>query len=45
MRKVGIGSETKKTMEQEMEILKAENNALKIENEVLKAETEAKQKK
>ena len=29
MRKVGIGAETTKTMEQEMEALKAENEALR----------------
>ena len=37
MRKVGIGAETTKTMEQEMEALKAENEALKAD--------ESKQKK
>ncbi len=44
MRKVGIGAETKKTMEQEMEALKVENERLKAENEALKAD-ESKQKK
>ena len=44
MRKVGIGAETTKTMEQEMEALKAENEQVKAENEALKAD-ESKQKK
>lgn len=44
MRKVGIGAETTKTMEQENEALKAENEVLKAENEALKAD-EFKQKK
>lgn len=41
MRKVGIGAETTKTMEQEMEALKAENEALRMEIEQVKAENEA----
>lgn len=40
MRRVGIGAETEKTMEQELDALKAENKSLKVE-----AEAEAKQKK
>lgn len=43
MRKVGIGAEIKKTVEQELESLKAENMALKKENEALKAANKAKQ--
>lgn len=43
MRKVGIGAEIKKTVEQELEALKVENMALKKENEALKAENKAKQ--
>lgn len=45
MRKVGIGAETQMSMEQELEILKAENEKLKAENETFKAENEARQKK
>lgn len=45
MRKVGIGAETQMSMEQELEVLKAENEKLKAENEALKAENESKQKK
>lgn len=44
MRKVGIGAETKKTLEQEMEALKVENEQLKAELEAMKAD-EPKQKK
>ena len=44
MRKVGIGADIKKTMEQEMEALKVENEKLKAENEALKVEA-LKQKK
>lgn len=44
MRKVGIGAESKKTTEQEMEALKAENEKLKTENEALKVDA-LKQKK
>ncbi len=38
MRRVGMGSESKKTMEQQMEELKTQNAALEAENEKLKAE-------
>lgn len=38
MRKVGMGAEPKKTMEQQIEALKAENTRLKEENKHLKEE-------
>lgn len=38
MRRVGMGAEPKKTMEQQMEELKTQNAALEAENEKLKAE-------
>lgn len=37
MRKVGMGTEPKKTMEEQMEALKAENKTLRAEIETLKA--------
>lgn len=45
MRKVGIGAQKQISMEQELEILKAENARIKAENETLKAENAAGQKK
>ena len=38
MRRVGMGVEPKKTMEQQIEELKTKNAALEAENEKLKAE-------
>lgn len=38
MRRVGMGAEPKKTMEQQMEELKTQNAALEAENEKLKTE-------
>lgn len=38
MRRVGMGAEPKKTMEQQMEELKTQNAELEAENEKLKTE-------
>lgn len=38
MRTVGIGAETTKTMEEQLDALKAENAELRVENENLSAE-------